>query len=279
MINKVVFDNLSDFELVHIFECGQCFRWRREDDGSYTGVIKQGVLNVNKVDGKVIVCGNFDDLETVCTEYFDLNRNYSDIKTLISFNDEKMKEAIKYGSGIRILNQDTWEMLISFIISAANNIPRISKTIENLSRACGKEVEFKGKKYYLFPTAKELSKLSMDELRACNLGFRDKYIFEVSRLVASGGLNLDEIKSMKMDDAKKELMKLPGVGAKVADCILLFSMGKMGAFPVDTWIKKIMNEVYIDSKNVKKINQYATQRFGEYAGIAQQYLFYFKRES
>ena len=190
-----------------------------------------------------------------------------------------MKEAIKYGSGIRILNQDTWEMLISFIISAANNIPRISKTIENLSRACGKEVEFKGKKYYLFPTAKELSKLSMDELRACNLGFRDKYIFEVSRLVASGGLNLDEIKSMKMDDAKKELMKLPGVGAKVADCILLFSMGKMGAFPVDTWIKKIMNEVYIDSKNVKKINQYATQRFGEYAGIAQQYLFYFKRES
>ena len=198
---------------------------------------------------------------------------------MISFNDEKMKEAIKYGSGIRILNQDTWEMLISFIISAANNIPRISKTIENLSRACGKEVEFKGKKYYLFPTAKELSKLSMDELRACNLGFRDKYIFEVSRLVASGGLNLDEIKSMKMDDAKKELMKLPGVGAKVADCILLFSMGKMGAFPVDTWIKKIMNEVYIDSKNVKKINQYATQRFGEYAGIAQQYLFYFKRES
>ena len=135
--NNKVFEinTISDFELRDIFECGQCFRWNKEDDGSYTGVIKSGVINVKKDENKIIFSGQTsENLEKVCKNYFDLDRDYSEIKEIISKNDENMKKAIEYGNGIRILNQDPWEMLISYIISAANNIPRISKTIENLSR-------------------------------------------------------------------------------------------------------------------------------------------------
>ena len=271
---------ISDFELRDIFECGQCFRWNKEEDGSYTGVIKSGVINVKKEDEKIVFSGQTsEDLEKVCKKYFDLDRNYSEIKEIISIDDENMKKAIKYGNGIRILNQDPWEMLISYIISAANNIPRISKTIENLARKFGKTVNMNGNTYYMFPTPEELEKATMEDLRECNLGFRDKYVYNATRMVLDGTLNLEELGQLQYESAKKQLMQVPGVGAKVADCILLFSMGKSEAFPVDTWIKKIMNELYVDSANVNRINQYAAERFGKYAGIAQQYLFYYKREN
>lgn len=279
-MNKIELTNVKDFELAHIFECGQCFRWKKQSDGSYTGVIKQGVINVNKQGKNVIICGSFDDdFESICRQYFDLDRDYSKIKNELCKNDDNMKLASKYGYGIRILNQDPWEMIISFIISAANNIPRISKTIDNISKSYGKEVLFNGENYYLFPTPSELSKASISELRELNLGFRDKYVYEATKKVVDGELNIDKLLEMDTLSAKKELMKVPGIGAKVADCILLFSMGRMESFPVDTWIKKVMSELYVDSSNITKINQYATQRFGNYAGIAQQYLFYYKRSS
>lgn len=272
--------NAKDFELRDIFECGQCFRWKKENDGSYTGIIKYGVINVNKIENNVIIKGDISgDFEKICKEYFDLNRDYSAIKEKISKDDENMQKAIAYGKGIRILNQDPWEMLISYIISAANNIPRISKTIENISRAYGKEIDLNGNVYYMFPTPEELSKATIEDLRKCNLGFRDKYVYGATKLVLNGEINFDDLRNLKYEDAKKKLMKVPGVGAKVADCILLFSLGKIEAFPVDTWIKKVMNELYVDSTNVTKINQYAMNKFGEYAGIAQQYLFYYKRDN
>ncbi len=280
--NNKVFEinTISDFELRDIFECGQCFRWNKEDDGSYTGVIKSGVINVKKDENKIIFSGQTsENLEKVCKNYFDLDRDYSEIKEIISKNDENMKKAIEYGNGIRILNQDPWEMLISYIISAANNIPRISKTIENLSRRFGKPMKMNGNTYYMFPTPEELSKATMEDLRECNLGFRDKYVYNATRMVLDGSLNLEKLYDLEYEIAKKKLMQVPGIGAKVADCILLFSLGKVEAFPVDTWIKKVMNELYVESSNVSKINQFATERFGKYAGIAQQYLFYYKREN
>lgn len=278
--NELELNNVSDFELRDIFECGQCFRWKKEIDGSYTGVIKKGVLNVSKIDNKVIIKGNIcENFEEECRYYFDLNRNYSEIKEIISENDENMKKAIEYGKGIRILNQDPWEMLISYIISAANNIPRISKTIENISQKFGKPIEINGNIYHMFPTPKELVKASMEDLRACNLGFRDKYVYNATRMVLNGEIDFEELRKLEYEKAKKKLMQIPGVGSKVADCILLFSLGKIEAFPVDTWIKKVMNELYVDSTNITKINQYATKKFGKYAGIAQQYLFYYKRDS
>lgn len=270
--------NQSDLELAHVFECGQCFRWKKEEDGSYIGVIKDGVVRINKVDDNFIIKSSIENEDEI-REYLDLNTNYGEIKSIISKDDVNMQTALNYGTGIRILNQDSWEMLISFIISAANNIPRISKTIENISRAYGAKVYFEDKEFYLFPTPEELSKATIDDLRALNLGFRDKYIYSATRLVLDGKVNLNEIEKMPYKDAKKELIKIPGVGEKVADCILLFSMKKKEAFPVDTWIKKVMSELYVDSRNVKKISEYAEKRFGKYAGIAQQYLFYWKREN
>lgn len=279
-MKEFIVNNIQDFELAHIFECGQCFRWRKEIDGSYTGVIKQGVLNVKKNNNDVTFSGEVSgDIKEICTNYFDLNRNYSDIKKCLCDGDENMKVASEYGYGIRILNQDIWEMIISFIISAANNIPRISKTIENISKAYGKKIKYNGNTYYSFPTAEELSAASIDDLRKLNLGFRDKYVFEATKRVNKGNVNIESLKTLPTLEARKELMKIPGIGAKVADCILLFSMGRIEAFPVDTWIKKVMSELYVDSVNITKINQYAIQKFGKYAGIAQQYLFYYKRNN
>ncbi len=277
---EIELNNLSDFELVHIFECGQCFRWQKENDGSYTGIIKYGVVNIKKDDDKVVISGSFDanDKEKIC-DYFDLNSDYASIKRKLELNDENMKKAIEYGYGIRILNQDSWEMLISFIISAANNIPRISKTIENISRAYGQKITWNEKDYYKFPTPKELSKATVEELRALNLGFRDKYVYNATKMVCAGEVNLEEIEKMNYKDAKKELMKIQGVGEKVADCILLFSMRKREAFPVDTWIKKVMSQLYNESKDIKKISAFAESKFGEYGGIAQQYLFYYMRSN
>ena len=279
-MESLVLHNVKDFELTHIFECGQCFRWKKEEDGSYTGVIKQGVLNVRKQGQDVCFCGELDgDFKAICEDYFDLKRDYSAIKKKLCENDENMKMASAYGYGIRILNQDPWEMLVSFIISAANNIPRISKTIENIAKAYGREVEYNGNTYYLFPSPEELSRASVEDLRALNLGFRDKYVHEATRLVASGEVRIEDILKMDTISAREELMKIPGIGAKVADCILLFSMRRMESFPVDTWIKKVMSELYVDSTNITQINQYAAHKFGKYAGIAQQYLFYYKRSA
>lgn len=272
--------NQMDFNIKQILECGQCFRWKKIEDNDYIGVIKEGVLRVKQLENEIIFEGILNGkIEDICSNYFDLERNYSEIKEVISKDDKNMQNAIFYGSGIRILNQEPWEMLISYIISAANNIPRISKTIENISREYGKMVEFQGEVFYLFPTPEELSKAKIEDLRKLNLGFRDKYVYAVTQKIANGEVNLENLKNMSLKDAKKELMKLPGIGAKVADCILLFSMGKKEAFPVDTWIKKVMNELYIESTNITKINEYALNKFGNYAGIAQQYLFYYKRES
>lgn len=280
-MKKIIFEDIKDFNIVHTLECGQCFRWKKEDDGSYTGVIKNGVINIAEdTKHKITVMYETDeDIESVIKEYFDMNRDYSNIKRIISVNDEKMVEAIKYGYGIRILCQDSWEMLISYIISAANNIPRISKTIENISKAYGKKILFNKKEYYLFPTPEELSRASIEDLRKLNLGFRDKYIYNATKAVFEGKINLKEIEKMPYKDAKKELMKLDGVGAKVADCILLFSMNKIEAFPIDTWIKKVMIKLYNTEDNLKNIEEYAVERFGKYAGIAQQYLFYYMREN
>lgn len=283
---KVEFNNLSDFELAHIFECGQCFRWRKINEEKYIGVIKNGVVEITKttpnsvtIEYKIHSENEKSKYEEDLKEYFDLNTDYSKIKSIISKDDVNLQKAIKYGEGIRILNQDPWEMLISFIISAANNIPRISKTIENISKKYGKEIIFKDEKYYLFPTPEELSKATIEELRALNLGFRDKYVYCATRMVCNGELDLEQLINMGYIEAKKELKRVAGVGDKVADCILLFSMKKHEAFPVDTWIKKVMAELYNESKDIKKIANFAAEKFGEHAGIAQQYLFYYMREN
>ena len=283
---RYVITDVDSFELRDIFECGQCFRWNAKDDGSYTGVIKNGVINVKKINKDVIfegICnGNIAD---ICRDYFDLNRDYNKIKTILSNVDEYLKESIEYGSGIRILNQDLWEMIISFIISANNNIPRIKGIIEKMSQKYGNKIVWKGKDYYIFPTIKQLSSASKDDLRALGMGFRDTYIFNTTNTIASGDINLEELYNEKdTSKVREKLLTLSGVGPKVADCILLFStLKRFDVFPIDVWVRRVMNDLYIKNEDEtkvskKEIEKLAKEKYGDLEGIAQQYLFYWRRE-
>ena len=283
---RYVITDVDSFELRDIFECGQCFRWNAKDDGSYTGVIKNGVINVKKINNDVIFEGSCNgNIADICRDYFDLNRDYNKIKTILSNVDEYLKESIEYGSGIRILNQDLWEMIISFIISANNNIPRIKGIIEKMSQKYGNKVVWKGKDYYIFPTIKQLSSASKDDLRALGMGFRDTYIFNTTNTIASGDINLEELHNEKdTSKVREKLLTLSGVGPKVADCILLFStLKRFDVFPIDVWVRRVMNDLYIKNEDEtkvskKEIEKLAKEKYGDLEGIAQQYLFYWRRE-
>ena len=208
---KYILENCNSFELAHIFECGQCFRWNKQIDGSYTGVIKQGVINVKKQNQKIIFTGMCEDnLKDIVTDYFDLNRDYEKIKMQLSKVDENVNLSIKYGNGIRILNQDLWETIISFIISANNNF--------------GKEIIWNNEKYYTFPTPEELKNVTIQEYRKLGLGFRDVRLYETTHVVLDKKIDLENLQKEKDTIlVREELLKLSGVGPKVADCILLFS--------------------------------------------------------
>lgn len=279
--------NIDSFELADIFDCGQCFRWNKQNDGSYTGVFKNNVLNVQKQRETVIFKGICNgDIEETVRDYFDLDRDYEDIKKQLSKIDENVKTSIEYGKGIRILNQDLWETIISFIISANNNIPRIKGIIERLSKAYGKEIDWNGNKYYTFPTAEELKDVSVEDFRKLGTGFRDIRLYETTHMILDGKVNLEQLQNNPNTiEVREQLLSLSGVGPKVADCILLFStLKRFEVFPIDVWVRRVMNELYIKNPdenkvNKKEIEKLAKEKFGNLAGIAQQYLFYWKREA
>lgn len=278
--DRIIIDNVRDFDLVHIFECGQCFRWIREEDNSYTGVAKGKVVNVSNKNGAIeIINSTLDDFINIWFEYFDLGRDYSQIKKLLA-KDDIMKKAIEFGHGIRILKQDTWEALISFIISANNRIPMIMKVVSSISNMYGEELLFNGKKYYSFPDVKKLACSGVEELSACKGGFRCKYIVEAATLINKGIIDLQGISKLRTEDARDLLKNFPGVGNKVADCTLLYSGTKQNVFPTDVWVKRVMEELYFNREaSLKEIQEFAGSYFGELSGFAQQYLFYFAREN
>ena len=283
---KLVLKNIDSFKLEDIFECGQCFRWDKQEDGSYIGVIKNGVLKVSKQGKSVAFEGVLEgDINSIVYDYFDLETNYNDFKDRLSKIDDNMKRSIEFGNGIRILNQDLWEMVISFIISANNNIPRIKGIINRISEKVGQKVTWNGKDYFLFPSPEELSKLSVADLRALGTGFRDKRIYNTTQMIINKEFNLDSlIKIKSTEEIRNELLKLDGVGEKVADCILLFALHRFDTFPVDVWVRRVMNVLYIHNEdevkvNKKQIREVAYSLFGEIEGIAQQYLFYWAREN
>ena len=221
------------------------------------------------------------DIKEIVANYFDLNRNYSEIKEKLS----KIDENIKYGEGIRILNQDLWETIISFIISANNNIPRIKGIIERLSQKYGKEIDWNGEKYYTFPTPEELKKAEVQDFRELGTGFRDIRLYETTRTVLENKVVLKDLYNVDTLKAREELLTLSGVGPKVADCILLFSdLKRFDVFPIDVWVRRVMNELYIKNPDETKVNKkdiarIAKEKFGNLEGLAQQYLFYWKRDA
>ena len=287
-------DNIRDFDLVHTFECGQCFRWEKQEDGSYTGVAMGCIVNI-RYDADALdpapedsnctesACfanaGDFDAPTgrltiTPCTEeeynkiwrpYLDLDRDYGAIKKTLSQNDDIMKSACEYGYGIRILKQDLWETIVSFIISQNNNIPRIKGCIERLSDNFGEPI---GRRHDI-PSPDILAALTVDDLAPVRLGYRAKYLIETAKTACGNGLPEDF----------DELSALCGVGPKVASCIALFGMQDYASFPIDVWVMKVMHDLYgLPEGNKKAMAAFAHEHFGELGGFAQQYLFYYMRD-
>lgn len=283
MEQTFIINNVNSFEPVHVFECGQCFRWNKKEDGSYTGIFGNNVINAKKENDKIIVTGLCEgDIKEVCTNYFDLETDYQEIKNKISKIDKYLANSIEYGSGIRILHQELWETLISFIISANNNIPRIKNTIEKISKKYGNKINFRNEEFYTFPTPEELSKATVKDLRELGLGFRDERIYETTKKVLNGDINLEQL--MKENDVmklKENLLEIPGVGPKVADCVMLFALKKFSVFPIDVWVKRVISELYFNGEEQKPkiIQEFAEKNYGELAGLAQQYLFYWRRDT
>ena len=279
--NLVILEDVENFDAKAIFTCGQAFRWYEEKNGSFTTVHLGRVLNVLNEDDKVIFKGtNLEEFNEIWIDYFDLNTDYQSIRKSLA-NNKILANAMEYGKGIRILNQNHFEMLISFIISANNMIPRIRKSIEVISMRYGKFIcQDENRKYYSFPTVDELSKATVEELREfAKVGFRDKRIFDTVNMIKNENIDLDSFENLKTDNLREELLKFSGVGNKVADCIMLFSYKRGEVFPVDVWIKRVMEELFIKEETpVKKISKEADRIFGKYAGYAQQYLFYYGRE-
>ena len=260
----------DNFDIEQIFDCGQCFRFGKHSDkeDTYCGVAFGRYLEITQSENEIIFNCDESAFHDNWHSFLDLDNNYS--LYIDSFKDDKvLYEASLFSSGIRLLKQDPWETLCSFIISQNNNIPRIKGIIENMSKAFGESFEQDGNTYYSFPTAKALCDAGEEKIFSLKTGFRAKYIYDAASKIVSGEINLDAIFDMDLESAMQTLMKIKGVGPKVASCVLLFGFSKYDAFPIDVWVKKILANYYSDG--------IPSHLSGKHAGIAQQYLFYYER--
>lgn len=275
--NNVILYSPPDFNLEHTFMCGQCFRWDKSDDGTFCGIAHGKVLKISSSDDKIIFHNcSLEDYYNIWGNYFDMNRDYSEIKTNLS-SDPVMKKATDTGYGIRILKQDLWETTISFIISASNNIPRIKKIIASLCELYGDKLD---ENTYSFPTYQQLQGITVEDLSPIRAGFRAKYIVDAVNKANSREVNFNLLAQLDTDSARKELLKISGIGDKVADCILLFALGRTEVFPVDVWINNTMCKLYPDRcLSLSDVRAVGPEIFGRHCGIAQQYLFYYAREN
>lgn len=276
--NGLLIKDAYNFEPAQVFESGQCFRWESDGDG-YVGIIREHVIEVKKQGNDILISNVSQEIVNDVLLYFDLNRDYNSIKEELKF-DSYLGKAMEYGSGLRILNQDPFECLISYIVSSNNRIPQIKRIVNNLSKMYGDAIEFDGKSYYTFPSPDVLADAKPCDVQESHCGFRAEYICDAAKRVAWGDLDLEMLKHKDYLTAKAELMKVKGVGEKVADCALLYSLQKYEAFPVDVWVNRVMTEIYIHQKvSLKKVGEYARARFGDLAGFAQLYLFYYYRNN
>lgn len=285
MDNNVIFkngngyiENPKCFSLSNTFDCGQCFRWNRTENG-YEGIAFGKYLRIEENENKITFFRTDEkDFCDIWNKYFDFDTSYADIQNRL-VSDEILKRAISFGGGIRILKQEPFEALISFIISQNNNIPRIKLIIERLSEKFGEKILVQGKTFYAFPKAGALYGIETGDLSELRVGFRDKYIVDAVEKINSGKLDLEEISHLSYDDALSKLKEIKGVGDKVANCVLLFGMGKTEAFPIDVWIKRTVEKLYFGGNAAEDIAQFAKERFSDLGGYAQQYLFYYAREN
>jgi N-glycosylase/DNA lyase len=255
-----------EINLIKTFECGQCFRWQADEMGIYTGVVSGKVLNIRQEKG-LIFCDAIESDLPFWRNYFDLDTPYDEAAVLFS-QPEHLKICAEYGAGIRILRQEPWEALCSFIISQCNNIPRIKSIIRSLSALYGKPLR---QGLFSFPEAEVIANLSEDDLSPLRCGYRAKYILDAARTVSEGRLPLEELYDMPADEARKKIKTIRGVGDKVADCFMLYGLHRMDSFPVDVWMKRALKKHFPPDFDPKTL--------GNWAGLAQQYIFFYERSS
>lgn len=262
--NEIVLP-VNEFCLSDTLNCGQCFRWEEQEKDKFSGVVKTSAVTVMQKGNNLIIEADAESLdENFWKHYFDLNIDYMRIRETLSFN-KPLRTAMEYTYGIHILNQEPWETLCSFIISQNNNIPRIKGIISRLCSTFGDPLE---DGFHSFPTAERIAGLSLEDLAPLRAGFRAKYILDAAKKVSSGEVDFSKIMNGDLKEGEEELLKIYGVGTKVAQCVLLFGFHKLNAFPIDTWMKKVLKEYY--PKGFPK-------RANKYAGVAQQYLFHYIR--
>lgn len=257
---------LKPCNLEQIMNSGQCFRMKKLDDNSYR-IYAHDKCTYAKMENDILFleCTN-EEFDSFWKDYFDFETDYQKICDLVDQNDEFLTEAVKYGYGMRILKQELWEMLITFIISQNNNIPRIQNSVNMICEKFGtKKTDVRGYEYYAFPNKKQLSCATIEQLRECGLGYRDRYIYELS----NSDFDVYTLKNMSIDEAEKELCKITGVGKKVANCVKLFGLHDLESFPIDTWIKKICDKYYN--------GKFPVEKYKGCAGVIQQYIFFYGR--
>lgn len=299
--DKAIIKEVKNFDIKQILECGQCFRWEKINDTDYIIIAFERVIEVTQDGNEVTIHNtNEEDFNNIWIKYFDLERNYDEIKSTLA-QDEILKKSVEYGYGIRILNQEKFEILLSFIISARNSIPSIKKTVKKISEKFGEKIVYKGVEYYTFPTPEKIKDATLEEIQETGASFRSKYLIDTIKKVNEAievkrdyeinkqnyderpevlDFDLDYIYSLNDEECHIALQKFMGVGAKVADCVMLFSMEKHSAFPVDVWVKRAMIHFYVaPDLSLNKMRVFARDKFGALSGLAQQYLFYYAREN
>jgi len=267
----------NNFDLKATITCGQIFRFIIEEDGSYTVIIKDRVINLKEEENYILVeSSKEDNLKEIIYDYFDLGRDYDLIEKNILECDKKLEEALIFSRGLKMIHQDPFETIIAYIISQNNRVPSIANALNLISLNYGEKVIFKDKEYYLFPGIEKLKTLTISDFRNCKVGFRDKYLYEIMRSIENNLLDINSIYNMNSEDALNFLVSFKGIGNKVASCILLFAYQKFDVYPIDTWVKKFMKEDY-NIEGEQKIKQFTLTTYKQYSGLAIQYMFNYKR--
>lgn len=262
----VKISDIYDLDLAQTLDCGQSFRWFEQEDGSFKGVAFGKYVTVKLCKSDLYIYNaTKEDFKNIWFDYFDLGLDYGKIREQASKIHPVLNEAVKYAPGIRILRQEPYEALCTFIISQNNNIKRIKGIVQRLCENFGEEIQ---ENVFAFPAAEKIAVLTESDLAPLRAGFRNRYIVDAAQKVASGEVDLEKCRTVDYEDARKELMKITGVGVKVADCTLLFGMHRIEAFPIDVWMKRAMEKLFPGMSG---------NDFGEYAGIVQQYIFHYSR--
>lgn len=277
---NLILTKVKDFNIEQILECGQCFHFVKLKDMEYVTVAYDKALHIKQESDTVILYDtDMNDYNSLWKKYFDMDTDYGKIKKYLKENCKELTDAIREKSGIRILRQDFTETLLSFIISQNKQIPHIKQIVACISKEYGRLAGvIEGQEFYSFPKLEELLRITEDDFRSLKTGFRAPYLCDAISHLKEWG-EMESFADLSYEEAKNKLMTIKGVGDKVANCVLLFGLGYTSAFPVDVWIKRIMESIYFKEDTSKdKIMDYAKERFGEYGGYAQQYLFYFARD-